>query len=257
MTAAAASRVPMDVVIALLRRFSAVLRDGLRIWWLAPIIPLIVVLPEFVQHIAEIDLGMFESRTRAAAVADDPQRMIPGYAKLAGLLLSILATIRFWGAQRQGTRWYDLRHVAWKPLLIAIGLLMLSALPGLGIRAQWGDEAGDIADLVISLLTLPLLVLVVLSLAGDRTASVGSVFRTGWLAALRMIVFGAILWLPLQALHQANHTWAIGADPVLVWALMVFDSLVVGLLATWAGTALHHGALPLDEPVEPRAGASV
>ena len=150
-----------------------------------------------------------------------------------------------------------MRHVAWKLLLIAVGLLMLSALPGLGIRAQWGDEAGDIADLVISLLTLPLLVLLVLSLAGDRTASVGSVFRTGWLAALRMIVFGAILWLPLQALHQANHTWAFGAEPALVWALMVFDSLVVGLLATWAGTALHHGALPLDEPVKPRAGASV
>lgn len=255
MTVAAASRSPLDVVTALLRRFGEVLRDGLRLWWLAPVIPLIVVLPEFVQHVAEIDLGMFESRERAVAVADDPQRMIPGYVKVAGLLLAILATIRFWGARRQGTRWYDLRHVAWKPLLIAFGLLVLSALPAMGIRMQWGDMAGDVADLVITVVTLPLLVMLVLALAGDRTVGVGSVYRTGWLAALRMIVFAAIVWLPLQWLHQANHTWAFGAEPALVWALMVFDSLVVGLLATYAGTALHHGAMPLDEATEPRVGA--
>jgi hypothetical protein len=33
----------------------------------------------------------------------------------------------------------------------------------------------------------------------------------------------------------------LGADPATVWALMIFDSLLVGLLAGLTGTALYLG----------------
>ena len=46
-------------------------------------------------------------------------------------------------------------------------------------------------------------------------------------------------------LHSQNHYWAMGQSDALIWMLMVFDSLVVGLLAVAWGTAIHHGYRPL------------
>lgn len=239
--------------MTVLRRFAAVLRDGVRIWWLAPVIPLLIVLPEFAQHVAEIRLGMFEGGDAARAAANDPARWAFGYAKIAGLLLAILATIRFWGSHGRPQRWWDLRDVRWRAVALAVLLIALSAVPGWLVEPVLGDPWTPVIDFVLMLAALPSLVLLVAGLAGDRRVTLRTAFTTGagWLSALRMIVFAAAVWIPLQWLHGANHRWAMEAAEPVVWALMVWDSLVVGLLATMAGTALHHG---WRLPEGPRSG---
>ena len=229
------------MIAGVFTRFAAVLKDGVRIWWLAPLIPALVVVPEFIQHVAEIQIGMFDSREAARALSDDPRRMVWGYLKIAGLVLAFLAAIRFWGARAQGTRWWDLRTVRWGALLLVIGLTVLTSVPEMLLKGRVSAEAGMAVTLVISLVTLPLLVYLVAALVGDHSANLRGVFRTGWLPAIRMLVFTAAVWVPLQWLHGKNHEWAMGQDSALVWALMVFDSLVVGMLAMMAGTAFHHG----------------
>jgi len=84
-------------------------------------------------------------------------------------------------------------------------------------------------------------VLIAAGLAGDGALTLGVAFTRGWLPALRIVLFIALTWAPLAWLHWMNHRWAMGAADPLVWLLMAFDSLVVGLLATMAGTAIHHG----------------
>lgn len=222
--------------------FLAVLRDGVRIWWLAPIIPLLVVVPEAIQHIAEIRIGMFDDIETARAVADDPRRMVWGYLKIAGLVLAILAAIRFWSSRRSGQVWWNLRSLAWRQLGLAILVIALTTLPGWLLGPLIGDEAASWVDIALMIATLPLFVLLVAGLAGDRTASFVGVFRTGWLPALRIAVFAVAVWVPLSMLHGANHQWAMGAAEPVLWALMAFDSLVVGFLAVMAGTAIAHGA---------------
>lgn len=224
------------------------LRDGFRIWWLAPLIPLLVVIPEAIQHVAEISIGMFDSREAARALGDDPRRMIWGYLKLAGLVLAVLATIRFWGTRESGARWWDLSAIAWRNLSIALGLLILSALPGLLVQPYVGEAIAGGIDIALLVATLPLLVLLASGLGGDRTDSLGRVYRRGWLSALAIVVLVAIFWIPLQYLHGMNHQWAMGAPALAQWTLMAFDSLVVGLLATLAGAAIHHGRMLGREP---------
>ncbi|KLI64900.1 hypothetical protein [Aurantiacibacter marinus] len=231
-----------------------VLRDGLRIWRMAPLIPALIVLPEFAQHIAEIQIGMFESRDAGVALADDPTRWAFGYIKIAGLVLAIFAAVRFWGGLRTGQRWWDLSAIGWRNVGIAIVLTVLTSLPGKLLESSIGEEKAGWIDIALGLATLPLIVLLVHGLSGNRESSLGSVFRNGWLAAIRILVFAALVWLPLQFLHSKNHDWAFGAPDALVWGLMVFDSLVVGLLATMAGTAIHHGAVPLREKIAPPVG---
>ena len=55
-------------------RIGSVFRDGFRIWILAPIIPALIGLPEFAQHVVEIQIGMFDSREAGQALANDPTR---------------------------------------------------------------------------------------------------------------------------------------------------------------------------------------
>lgn len=244
------------MIKAFLQRLLSVPRDAFRLWWLAPVIPLIAVIPEFVQHVVEIQIGMFESQEAAKALSDDPTRWAFGYAKLAGYLIAILAAARFWAAREQGLPWYSPKGIAWK--VFGIGLL-LNALLTLAIavteeplKAAIGGTAFDLVSLVLNLVTLPLLVLLVAGLIGDRTATIRSVYRTGWAAAVRIVLFSAVVLIPLMGLHSLNHTLAFGAHPALVWALMVFDSLVVGLLAAGWGTAIHHGFRPLDHDMAAR-----
>jgi len=237
-------------------RFGFVFRDGFRIWLLAPVIPALIVLPEFAQHVIEIQIGMFDNREAGQALANDPVRWTFGYAKLAGLVLAILATLRFWGATSNGGYWWGLRSIAWKNLLIAFGLIALTGLPGLFLEDRIGEQSTGLINTALGLATLPLIVLLVHGLSGNRDASLRSVFRHDWFAAVRIVVFTAIVWIPLQYLHGKNHDWAFGAPDALVWAVMIFDSIIVGLIATLAGTAIHHGSLPLrTKPASLHAGS--
>jgi len=228
-------------------RLGAVLRDGFRIWWLAPLVPLLAVVPEAAQHLAEIRIGMFDSLQAARVVADDPRRMVWGYLKIAGLLLAILATVRFWAARGSGRPWWDLRGVAWRNLLLAVLLMGLSLVPAAALKWAVGEaRAGLWIDIAVTLATLPLLTLLAGGLAGDRELGLRAVFRNGWLTSLRIFVFAALVWAPLAVLHMMNHRWAMGGPDWAVWLLMGFDSLVVGLLATMAGAAIHHGYAPAE-----------
>lgn len=234
---------------ALASRVLHSLRDAFRLWWLAPAIPLIAVIPEFVQHVVEIQIGMFDSREAGKALANDPTRWAFGYAKLAGYLIAILAAARFWAARAQGLAWYSPWGIAWKVFGIALvfnGLFMAaSAALAEPMQNALGETATNAISLALNLITLPLLVLLVAGLVGDSKATLASVYRTGWGAALRIVLLSALVLVPLMALHRLNHDLAFGAHPALVWALMVFDSLVIGLLATGWGTAIHHGYRPL------------
>jgi hypothetical protein len=221
------------VIGALIRRTRDVAVDSFRIWWLAPVIPLIAVLPEFAQHVAEVQLGMFDSIEQARAVANGPTRWAFGYAKIAGLVVAILAAVRFWAARRQGVTWWSPKGIAWRVLALGIGAnVAISVL-------------GSLLESAVA--TLPLIILVVAGFAGDREASLRSVYITGWPATLRILAFSALVIAPLMWVHTLNHQWAMGAPPVLLWALMIFDSLVVGLLAVGWGTAIEHGYRPLGD----------
>lgn len=64
--------------------------------WVAPGLVALAVVPEFMQHVAEIRLGMFESLADARALAIDPTHWAFGYVKLAGFGLAILLLARLW-----------------------------------------------------------------------------------------------------------------------------------------------------------------
>ena len=241
------------MLLRFLRRLGAVLIDGPRVWVLAPIIPLIAILPEFAQHIVEISLGMFESEERFKELGMDPLRWAFAIPKLTGYLLAILATARFWTNLREGLPWWSMKSIAWRVLGLAFLANVVLALAMEGVNYALAD-AGDVikqgVTLIVTVATLPIAVWLIAGLLGDKDATFLNVYKSGWGAALRIAAFSAVILIPLMWLHEMNHQWAFGQPAGIVWALMVFDSLLVGLLATGWGTAIHHGYRKLAEPIE-------
>lgn len=212
---------------------------GTRLFLLAPLIPLIAILPEFLQHIVEIKLGMFENKAAFNAMAMDPTRWVSGYAKVVGLVLAIFAAARYWGGARE--RWWDLRTVAWKPFLIALAGNTTLSVAMFVIGNRLSVSAKPVFDTIATLATLPLLVWLIGPLLGDATMSLRRAYTRGWGRLLRMVLLAVVAFWPAGILHQWNHRWSLGAPDAVVWALMVWDAVLVGLIACWTGAALGTG----------------
>ncbi len=214
---------------------------GVSLLWKAPLVLALVVVPEFLQHIAEIQLGMFGTRAQAAAVADHPTRMAFGALKIAGLVLTFFAVARFWWVRAHGGRWWDVRAIAWGRFLLGLLLFMgVPVLPDL-FKAQLDPRLYQLLVWGLALAMLPMLFLLLAGLFGDRTTAISAMWRRAWPWLLLTALLVVLAFAPAQWLHGMNHKWAFGAHPVIVWTLMIFDSLVVGLLAGLTGTALYLG----------------
>ncbi len=214
---------------------------GVSLLWKAPLVLALVVIPEFVQHVVEIQLGMFGDKAQRMAAGASPTRMVFGYAKVAGLILAILAAARFWGARDRRVSWYRLSDIAWGRF--AIGFLLFGLVPAVPalFQAQVGKANADIAGIIVTVLLLPAMFLMLAGLFGDRATPVRAMVRRSWPWAVLTALLLTLAFMPAQWLHGMNHQWAFGAHPVIVWSLMIFDSLLVGLLAGLTGTAFYLG----------------
>ena len=212
---------------------------GLSLFWLAPVIPMIAIAPEFAQHVAEIDLGMFASKEAFDAQANSDQRWAFAYFKIAGLLIAALAASRFIGGARK--RWWDPRTIAWKQFLIALGLNIVATVVGMPLEDLSAGTESAFLLYGYQILTVPLTIYLLGSLFGDRTMTLKQAYTKGWIAVILVAIYWLVGWGPAQLLHQYNHTLAMGQGDAVVWALMVFDSLLVGAMACWMGAAFAAG----------------
>ena len=214
---------------------------GISLLWKAPLVLALVVVPEFLQHVAEIQLGMFDGREAARAAADDPLRWAFGYAKIAGLVLTFIAAARFWWTRQHGGHWANPRQIAWGRLLLGLFLFIgIPILPDL-FKAQIEPWLYQALVWGLSLIMLPMLFLLLAGLFGDRATPVAAMWRRAWPWLILTLLLAVLAFMPAQWLHGMNHKWALGAVPVVVWALMIFDSVLVGLLAGLTGTAFYLG----------------
>ncbi len=217
---------------------------GFRVFKPAILIPLLVILPEFAQHIAEINMGMFISREAAIAVANEPLRWSFGYAKILGLILAIFAAARYsWKkmedeAGRGSGAWWCLSDVRWGLFALALAGNVILFFAQQAIAQGLGGQRGMIAATLFNIATLPALIWLIGPLFGDAAMDVRRAFTRGWRCLLPMLLYVGIAFVPAQFLHGKLHAWSFGAQDQVVWALMVIDSLVVGVLAMLVGAAL-------------------
>jgi len=213
-------------------------RLGGRTFLVAPTIVAIAVLPEFLQHVVEIQLGMFDSLAAARRLANDPLRWGFGYAKIAGLVLTILLTARLWACGG------SVRRALLIPpgvLLRTIGALVATLLIGRGLdylAAQLPPLPGAALAIVSAILQAGMTAWTVAQLIEDRAMTLRRALTTHLPTAVLLFLLFLAAMAPAQLLHLANHRTALAQPDALVWALMLFDSLLVGLMAALTGAGL-------------------
>lgn len=207
----------------------------------APLLLLIAVLPELLQHVAEIHLGMFDSIDRFRALSADPLRWSFGYLKVAGFIVAILAAARFWAVG-------SIRRTLMIPpsalIRIAAGLLVgfAAAWPFTWLNTQGIAPAINVPLQILSaVIQGAFLVYIVAALLEETTVTPRRAITSLLPAAVVLTLLAALAFAPSQALHMANHKLALGQPAPVVWSLMIFDALWVGLFAALVGSALFVG----------------
>jgi len=223
---------------------------GFALFALAPLIIAIVTIPEFVQHTAEIRLGMFDDIETARGVANGAERWAFGYAKLAGLLIGMFGAARFWGLRDRGAgRWWSPRDIVWMPL--AAGLVLFLFVPSLpDLIHPWLPEwAYQTLYWGLSLAVIPFLFVILGALFGDRSVGPFANYWRDWRWVPLLLLLLVAAYAPAMGVHYGLHRLAMGLPRLAVWPIMAVDALVVALLASLAGAAFsvaYRAARPLS-----------
>lgn len=206
----------------------------------APLIAALVVVPEALQHVAELWLGMFDSRSAALALQNSPIRWGFGYVKVAGMVLAMTAFARFYalGSVRAALLpgWRTVAKVA-----VVIGLTYAVGFALQMLQNALGDHPVAAGVAIINLaVQILLLVPTVAALIEDTSVPL---WRTmlRWRSVLAIAALGTFALAPGFLLHVVNHKLALRTPFAVDVALMAFDALVVGLLASLIGAALVRG----------------
>lgn len=205
-----------------------------------PILFLVPVLFEFAQHVVEIQSGLYRSIDAARVAENDPARMIFGYWKTLAISLPSYWMYRYVVSDRDAAyaRRFELRAVLLWALLfvpLVMGMQWLALFgPPLGQMLGLEGQAASIAKGASTLLqTVAGIYLTAWLVAWSQgNAAVGPlaslhIMNGSFWRTVALIIAGVV---PLMVLHYAGLL-AIGRPEPVVWLLMIFDSLVVGMLA--------------------------
>lgn len=212
---------------------------------LVSLIPAILLLPflgELLQHIAEIQLGMFASHEAFAALQGSWVRLAFGVIKVAALIVGMALAAR-WTARRHAVLLGVAKPIDW-PLLAIPPALMIAAL----LAVRFGPIHEARTQLVwsgaILLVSMPALRFSSDALFGQVRQSLAQTLRRHPMP--RPIELVAVLPVPLLFyIHLLDHRLAFGASPPLVWALMIWDAALIAVLAAIMGSLTNRFYRPL------------
>lgn len=212
-----------------------------------PLLFAVPALAEFVQHVIEMRIGMYESIAAAQAVEGNDLRLGWGVVKAMALVVALYWVARFLilpgGAavagrlDRQAVRLYLpvlLWSLGWTVLLLWGGRLMTSA--GLGALTLAAGAAASAFLFVADVLLSPWKTGA--ALGNPALGFVRSIGLVGWRVWWGMI-FNIVAVLPPMVAHYALGFLAIGRGAALAWPLLAADAVLVGYLgAVLAATAV-------------------
>jgi len=223
----------------MIRAWTATFTRSTRFAMLCPLLFLLPVAIELLQHWAEVHAGMYDSIAGAKAAEHDPLRMAIGHAKVISLFLLgywVMRFIAYGNSAREAVRRDPraLRLFAW---VMAWGLFWLVLIQdGPMLAAARGVPAKVLAFTQLGVIFSSMFLELCLS-AWKAAAPLGNP-RIGFLRSLAMIR-GSFWWsvamlfvtvIPLLVLHYVFAVLAIGKGPVLLWAILAIDSLVAAYL---------------------------
>ncbi|GAA4022120.1 hypothetical protein GCM10022280_23430 [Sphingomonas swuensis] len=205
-----------------------------------PLLFLVPVLFEFAQHVIEVRIGLYQSADMARALENDGARMMAGYWKTLAISLPSYWMYRYVASGRDAAfaRRPDGRALLlWAALFVPLVALMqwlalfgppLGSVIGLnGSAESWAKGLLTLFQTVVGIYLTAWLVAWSLGNAAIGPLRSVAIMNGSFWRTVALIIAGVV---PLMALHYGG-LFAIGRPEPLVWAIMVFDAIVVGFLS--------------------------
>ncbi|RYY46666.1 MAG: hypothetical protein EOP59_02420 [Sphingomonadales bacterium] len=206
---------------------------------LCPLLFLVPVAIEMVQHAVEIRAGMYVDIAGLKAAEGDVLRLTIGHVKVIALFLTGYWAARFlvFGDDPVAARRIDPVAVRLFVPVMVWSLFWLILVQDVPLVADAAGISGNVAawvlmlSLIVSLLFEPLL-------SAWKTAAAAGNPGIGFVRSIRLtrgvylyaVVVSLLAMLPLMVAHYALAFLAVGKAPAVVWAVMALDSLLVGYL---------------------------
>ena len=203
--------------------------------FLFPLLFLVPVVAELAQHAAEVRIGMFRKGSDSAALADHPLRMRFGLIKLVAMFLPVYWVTRYFGFGPDSGQVAVLDPVAIQLLMPVFLLTSGLACVQLLLTPRFDGTIGKLAGLLLFFVTffggIYIIPWQVAAALGDESV--------GFLRSFE-ILHGSFWWclllflaafVPVMIPHYMLHSLAIGKARVVMWSILLLDSLLVGYLA--------------------------
>ncbi len=212
-------------------------------WRAMLVMPLLFAIPvvvEFAQHVVEMRIGMYDSLAMAKQVADDPMRMLFGFAKAVALLLPGYWFVRLmaFGDGRRAARPEAPAFALWLVLFAMNVAILAWEMFGpplgsvIGLAGQSEKLAGPVLSAAWMVIGIYFTAWFVGWTLGNRAIGPRRSFAIMTGSFWRTVGYMLACILPLMALHYALGYLAVTLTPALLdWVVLALDAAVGGLLA--------------------------
>lgn len=216
-------------------------RESAAYIWACPLLFLIPVGVELLQHGIEMHIGMYDSLQMAKQVEHHPLRMVFGFAKVIALILATYCVTRFIAFGRNARVAAQFDPIAVKQfsvfaaVQIALAAIQLFAVPQSPAWLLGAMIGGQVLGAIIA--------------AWGVAAPLGNIAIGPAESAKIMarhvpftVIFVIIVMLPLMIPHYALGAAAIFAPMWAKWPILIIDSLLVGYLAAALVASVYFAA---------------
>ncbi|WP_426258211.1 hypothetical protein [Sphingomonas sp. DC1600-2] len=209
--------------------FKETYRGSIAFMIACPLLTMVPVVFEILQHVVEVKIGLYASVAAAKALEHDPWRMGFGLLKVAALTVPTYWIVRFlaWRDPARAAR-PEMPAVRLFAVVLVVQLvsaaLQLFVLP----RDGWALLVEFIVLQVLAVLLHPWFVAAALgnpAIGPQRSVAIMA-RQTLW-----SFVFMLVAILPLMIPHYVLGALAILGPKPLLWPVLVLDSLLVGWLS--------------------------
>lgn len=214
---------------------------------LCPFIVAIPVVAEFVQHVVEMRIGLYEGVEQAQGAESNSARLAFGFIKTLAISAIGYSVIRFLrgGRDRVAASTLESRAAG----LFAAVFALQALLSYLSLYVFAGEGPVVIGFFVFGLLLSPLLARFVVGAPLGVLIAPPASIKQMWRQLPWALAFNLVAALPLMALHYALSIGAIYvADERVQWIMLSLDSLVVGWLAALLAAVTWVIAVRKDAP---------
>lgn len=212
-----------------------------------PVIIAIPIVVEFVQHVVEMQIGMYDGPAGAETADGNALRLQVGFAKTLAVSIIGYSVIRFLAGGRDKAAAYRLEWPAVKLFALVFALQALFAF--LALFVFTGMTPVSIGFTVFGLLFAPLVARFIAAAPLGVLITPWASIKQLWRQLPWLFAFNLVAVLPLMVVHNGLGIGAVFApgDP-FKWVLLVADSVLVGWLAALMGAITWIMAIHKDPP---------